>query len=359
MEQNSKKTRTNSMRIGITQGDFNGVSYELVINSLVDETICELFTPVFFGCSKLVSYFRKLLKVENFSFVQSKINELAFSKPNLINIYDKEAKVNIGAQTEEAAELAILSLNAAYEAIRNRNIDAIVCSPISLGLLKDKAPDFRNNGSFFANLVHSENAMRIFCKDNLRIATLSNYQIGEIENSLSVNYLHNKILQLDRSLKREFVISSPRIAVLAVNPINEYGNFPSKIESMIESAVYNATLDNVFVCGPYSSSQLFNETFYKSFDAILTICEEQAATIFTLLNGKDGAIYTTGLPFTVTEPFCDAHSDQIGKDVISTQTMRYAMYLAKDITSNRIENYHLRKNVLKISKLELAKNEPG
>ena len=163
MEQNSKKTRTNSMRIGITQGDFNGVSYELVINSLVDETICELFTPVFFGCSKLVSYFRKLLKVENFSFVQSKINELAFSKPNLINIYDKEAKVNIGAQTEEAAELAILSLNAAYEAIRNRNIDAIVCSPISLGLLKDKAPDFRNNGSFFANLVHSENAMRIFC----------------------------------------------------------------------------------------------------------------------------------------------------------------------------------------------------
>ena len=351
MEQNNKYSHnSNSIKIGITQGDFNGISYEMVINSLVDETICDIFTPVFFGTSKLVSYFRKMLKVDTFSFQLATLNDIVIHKPNLINIFQSEVKINLGTQTEEAADLSLLSLNTAYDAIKSHAIDAIVCCPISLGLLKNKAPEFNGNSEFFAKLSKSENTMKILCKDNLRIAMATDkIKLCDINNNLNVNMLCNQIRHLDYILKNDLMISSPKIAVLSVNPINEQGQFVGgNEEQMIAAAIKLVANDNVFAFGPYNPSQLFLEKDYKVFDAILTTYEQQAHTIFSLLNGKDGAIYTAGLPFTVTEPFCIAGYDKAGKCIADSQCLRYAMYLAKDVTINRLENYRLKKKALKI-----------
>ena len=361
MEQNHKPSKNNSIRIGIAQGDYNGISYEMIINTLSDESIGELFTPVLFGSSKLVSYFRKMLKCESFSFASAKNNEITPCKPNLFNISSDEYKVTLGVQSESAAELALRSLNASYDAIKAHAIDSIVCCPISQGLLRNTAPDFKGNSFFFAQKSNAENFFRIYCKDDYKIASVtSNIQLSDVNSHLTASLLCNKIRHLDHILKNDFMISSPRIAVISVNPLNEMGQYiGGDEERIITEAIQTVAYDKIFAYGPYSTSYLFNESEFRLFDAILTIYEQQATTIFAFLNGREGAVYTAGLPFVVTEPYCEADYEKAGKNIVNTQPLRCAMYLAKDLTINRLENYRLRKNSLKFSAMEQAKNEPG
>ncbi|MCK9302194.1 MAG: 4-hydroxythreonine-4-phosphate dehydrogenase PdxA [Bacteroidales bacterium] len=339
---------SNSLKIGITQGDFNGVSYEIVINTLIDTVLCELLTPVFFGTSKLVSYFRKLFNAQDFSFQIAKSNDISVKKPNLINIFASETKVAIGTQTSEATDLAILSLEAAYEAVTGRNIDAIVCCPISPGLLKDKLPTFTGNGSFFVQKLKSDKFMRILCNDNVRIACATDkVEISNIKKFISQDVLLHKIISLNNILKNDFMINMPKIAILAVNPVNENGTFVGgEEEHLISAAVSAAASRGVYVFGPYDAMQLFQRNDYKAFDAIMAVAEQQANTVFSLLNGKDGIIYTAGLPFVITEPAHGAMYEIAGKNIADCQAFRNALYYAKDLTLNRRENYRLRKNAL-------------
>ncbi|MDL2228009.1 4-hydroxythreonine-4-phosphate dehydrogenase PdxA [Odoribacter sp. OttesenSCG-928-L07] len=332
-----------NLKIGITHGDFNGNSYELVLKTLNDSNICETITPVFFGCSKLVSYFRNYFKCADFSFTPVKQNEVTHNKPNLYNIFNEEVKINLGEITEQAANLATLSMTRAQNAVSSKMVDALVCCPAHQSMLKETSPNHKGSGSYFVHKLQSTRSMQILCNDYIKLtAATAKVDYEELCKLLTVDYLFEKIKTLHRIMYYDFMISSPKIAILATNSIDDNGKFVcGKIEKIIEEATELAVQNKIQAFGPYLPSTFFNNNEYQKFDVVMTITDQQADTIFSLLHGKDGVVYTSGLPFVITEPY-----NLVGQDAGDCQSFRSSLYLANDITRNRRENYRLRKNAL-------------
>ncbi|MDR2083706.1 MAG: 4-hydroxythreonine-4-phosphate dehydrogenase PdxA [Bacteroidales bacterium] len=332
-----------NLKIGITHGDFNGISYELVLKTLNDSAIHETLTPVFFGCSKLVSYFRNYFNYTDFSFTPVRQNEITPNKPNLFNIFSEEVRVTLGETTEEAANLAVLSITKAYNAINNRFVDALVCCPVSQAMLKETSSHHIGNGSYFINKLQSTRSMQILCNDYIKLtAATSKVNYEELTKLLTIEYLFEKIKTLHKIMFYDFMISSPKIAILAANSVDNTGKYiDGEVEDIIEKTNDLAIQNRIQSFGPYLPSTFFNSNEYQKFDVIMTITNQQADTIFSLLNGRDGVVYTSGLPFVVTEPY---HLN--GQEVGDCQAFRSALYLASDITKNRRMNYKLRKTAL-------------
>jgi len=338
------ENRNYNLKIGITHGDYNGVAYELVLKTLHEGNIHESLTPVFFGCSKLVSYFRNYYSIPNFSFVAVKQNEVTSNKPHLYNIHSEEVKVTLGEITDEGSRLGILSMEKAHNAIISKMVDALVCCPIQLPMLKDTSPSYIGNGSYFIHKLKTTSSIQILCNDHVKVTAASaKINNAELAKLITVDYLLNKIRILNKVMCDDFLISAPKIAILAANSVDEKGNFvDGEIEKTIEEANKLALKEKILSFGPYNPSTFFNNREYQKFDVIMSITSQQADTIFSLLNGQDGVIYTAGLPFVVTEPWHYSDNDI----ELDCQIFRSAMYLADAITKNRRMNGRLRKNAM-------------
>lgn len=338
-----------NLNIGITQGDLNGVSYELVINTLLKDDM-RYSTPVFFGTPKLVSYFRKICKANHFNFNLVKDKKITNNKPNLVNIYSKEVKVNIGNVSEEAAELAVMSLDNVYEYAKNGFLDSIVCCPITKGLINTILPDFISNSHYLATKFKVQNSLKLYCNDFVKITALdNNAHFKDLNDVIQEDNIFNKITHLNNILKYDFKISLPKIAVIALNGVSNNGTFDAKEEHIIAKAIEKAVNNNIYVYGPYDAKQLFLENEYAAFDAIITMREQQAITIFTLLEGINGYVYTAGLPFVVTEPFHDSMYKIAGQNVASLEGFSNAMFASYKLTLNKKESKELLSNSLPIS----------
>jgi len=347
-----RKENTHKIKVGITHGDFNGISYEIIIKTIQDNRLLELFTPVIYGSSKIASYYRKTLNYQDVNFNLVKKAEYANPKrTNIINCYDQEVKIEIGKQSSIAGELAFLALEKAIEDLNKKNIDVLVTAPINKKNIQSEKFNFFGHTNYLANKYNTNDHLMIMVSDKLRIGILTGHiPVKEIANTISEEMILNKIRIMNKSLKMDFGIRKPKIAVLGLNPhAGDNGLIGTEEIEVISPAIQQATNEKILAFGPYPADGFFGSTNYNSFDGILAMYHDQGMLPFKTFAFDSGINFTAGLPIIRTSPAHGTAFDIAGKNIASPNSFRQAIYTAVDIHKNRNQFAELNKNPLPVN----------
>jgi 4-hydroxythreonine-4-phosphate dehydrogenase len=337
------------VRIGFTHGDINGIGYEIIIKSLIDNQIVDLITPIVFGISKVASYHRKTLGLQDFNFNLVKRVDIANPKrPNIVNIYDREVKIDLGTLTNIAGEMAHLALKAALDSLDHGEIDAIVTAPINKKNIQSKDFNFPGHTEFFADRYDVHDYLMLMVSNELRIGVVTGHiPIKEVSAALNEDLVMRKIKIMHDSLRRDFAIQKPKIAILGLNPhAGDNGLLGSEEQEILVPVINQAQENNMLVFGPYPADGFFGTPNYKEFDGILAIYHDQGMIPFKTLAFESGVNYTAGLPIIRTSPAHGTAFDIAGQDKADPGSMRAAIYLACDIFRNRTDFDEMNANPL-------------
>lgn len=342
---------SNKIKIGITHGDINGVGYELILKTFSDDRLLELFTPVIYGSSKSVSYHRKALNTApvNFNIIDD-VADIEVGKVNLINCIKEEVRIDLGKPTKEAGSASFAALEIATNDLAENKIDVLVTLPINKDTIQNKDFNFPGHTEYLeAKFNGDNNALMILASNQLRVALVTTHMpISQVSNNISQKAIFDKIKTLDLSLKRDFRVELPRIAVLGLNPhAGENGLLGNEDNEIIAPAVREAQDAGYLCAGPYAADGFFGNGTYKRFDAILAMYHDQGLIPFKTLSMGEGVNFTAGLPIVRTSPDHGTAYDIAGKGEASENSFREALYLAKDIFNNRFAYDEARKDPLK------------
>jgi len=325
-------------KIGITQGDINSISYEIIMKALEDPKILEICTPVVYGLVKVAGYHRKVLDFNEFNFhVAKNTQQLTPKKPNIINLGDEEVRIVLGQSSDAGRKMAELALQTAFNDLKSNQIDAIVTAPIHKGNMQSQSFSYAGHTEFFSAQCNTTDTMMLMVADNLKVGFVTNHvSINQAGKLLSIDLLVRKISTLNHSLKKDFLCSNPKIAVLSLNPhAGDNGLLGNEEIEIIKPAINQAFEQNINAFGPFPSDGFFASGQYSQFDAVLAMYHDQGMVPFKILAIDGGANYTAGLPIVRTSPAHGTGYDIAGKNIASPASMRKAIYYAIDILNNR------------------------
>jgi 4-hydroxythreonine-4-phosphate dehydrogenase len=332
------------IKIGITQGDFNGIGIEVMLKTLADSRINEMLTPIIYGSQKIVAFQKKYFELSDLSInLVRSTDALNHKLTNFINCYDREVKIEFGNSSSIAGEVAFISLETAVKDIKAGNIDAIVTAPINKYNIQSESFKFPGHTDYLAKQFNVATTIMLMVHDSLRIAVASDHlPINQVPKKISsIDTIFNKILLLKNSLEKDFVIRQPKIAVLGLNPhAGDNGIIGSEEQDFIIPAIKKA-FDNK----------------NKKFDAILAMYHDQGLMPFKILTEGKGVNFTAGLPIVRTSPAHGTAYDIAGKNLASSDSFREAIYLAYKIYNNRMLYNEITKNPLKSEKIAIEPSE--
>ena len=327
------------IRVGITQGDTNGVGWELILRTFADPELLELFTPIIYGHAKVASYNRKSLGCNTNYHIISSANEAMDGVLNLVNVSEDEVKVEYGVQSAEAGHAAFLALEQAVLDIKDGLIDTIVTSPINKASIQSSNFRFVGHTEYLQNRVaeHGEESLMILCNDLMRVALVTTHlPISEIPTAITQENVEQKARLLYESLLRDFGVSAPRIAILALNPhAGDHGVLGHEEEDIIIPAISNLAEAGLPCYGPYAADGFFGTGMYRHFDGILATYHDQGLAPFKALTTEGGVNFTAGLPVVRTSPDHGTAYDIAGQGVAQINSFRRAIYASIDICRNR------------------------
>ena len=326
----------NKFKIGITQGDTNGISWEIILKALADPRMTELFTPVVYGSPKAAAYYRNTVaEIEAFSFNPvASAAEARRGKANLVAC-GETADIAPGKPTPEAGRAAVEALCAAMRDLKAGHLDALVTAPFDKETVQ--ADDFRYTGhtEYLAAELEGE-AMMILCSDVLRVGLVTKHiPVSEIARNITKERIVRDLDTLRRALIEDFGIVEPRIAVMALNPhAGDGGLLGREEQEIIRPAIVEAFSKGVLAFGPFAADGLFAGGGYAKYDGILAMYHDQGLAPFKSLS-PDGVNFTAGLSAVRTSPDHGTAFDIAGKDKADPQSMRNAIYAAIDIAEHR------------------------
>lgn len=345
-----------SRKIGITLGDINGISAEIIIKTFLDPAILEYCTPVIYGSVKVLNYYRQFLKIEKFLFqpIRQVQPNLAPKKIYVVDVTENLDRVEVGKITENAGKLAAIALDIATQDIKNGLIEAIVTAPIHKEAMKLGGFAFPGHTEFFTHAFQAQNTMLFMVHEQIRVGLVTGHvAVQNIASALSTDKILNKIRLMHHSLKIDFNIPKPRIAVLGLNPhAGENGTLGTEENELIIPAVQSAKKENILCMGAFPADAFFGSGNYKSFDGILAMYHDQGLIPFKLLAFGGGVNFTAGLPIVRTSPDHGTAYDIAGKNKANESSFREAIFVALDILKNRNEYAQSHANPLKIHKLK-------
>ena len=339
-----------SIRVGISHGDINGIGYEVIIKSLRDPRILELFTPVVYGSSKAASYHRKANNLNEFSFnIIKSADQINEKKANLINCCEKEVKIELGKSHNDAGELALRSLEEAVEGLKNDDIQILVTAPINKHNIQSEKFKFPGHTEYLAEKFGAQTYLMLMVCDNLRLGVVTGHiPLKEVASVLSVDLIMEKVRIMNESLKVDFGIRKPKIALLGLNPhAGDNGLLGTEDSDIIFPAINKAYEEEILVFGPYPADGFFGSQAYKNFDGVLAMYHDQGLIAFKTIAFQSGVNYTAGLSIVRTSPAHGTAYDIAGKNVSSPESFLNAIYLGIDICKNRMMHQELTKNPLK------------
>jgi 4-hydroxythreonine-4-phosphate dehydrogenase len=341
----------NLLKIGITIGDINGIGPEVILKAVMDVRISGLCTPIVYGSSKVMSYYRKALNLGEFQFTMIKHAAQASTKQaNMINVWEEEVKVEMGESTNLAGEKAFRSIELATRDLKEGKIDALVTAPINKKNIQSKDFNFAGHTEFFASKFEVDNYLMLMVSEQMRIGTVTGHiALSQVSASLTTEAIIKKIIVLNKSLKGDFSIRKPRIAVLGLNPHNgDNGLMGNEEQTIIKPAIEKAQADGILAFGPFPADGFFGSGAYTNYDGVLAMYHDQGLAPFKALAFSGGINYTAGLPVIRTSPDHGVGYDIAGKNLASEQSLREAIYMAIDIHRNRNTNKEISSNPLPI-----------
>jgi len=337
------------IRVGITQGDINGIGYEVIIKTLMDPRMDEMCTSIVYGSPKVAAYHRKALNIENFSFNQIKdASEANPKRPNIVNCMDENVRVELGKSTEYGGQGALLALQAAIADLKAGKIDVLVTAPINKANIQSQSFSFPGHTEFLANEFGVKSVLMLMVSDTMKVGVVTGHiPIAEVPKNITVDAILNKLRLLNETLIKDFAIRRPRIAVLGLNPhAGDSGVIGNEEETIILPAIKQANDEGIVAMGPYPADGFFGSDRFTRFDAILAMYHDQGLSPFKVINFDTGVNYTAGLPIVRTSPDHGTAYDLAGHNLANPNSFRQAVYLAIDIFRNRQLHKELTSNPL-------------
>jgi 4-hydroxythreonine-4-phosphate dehydrogenase len=342
---------TDKIIIGITHGDINGIGYEVILKTLSDNRMLETFIPVIYGSPKVAAYHRKNLDIQglNLNIVNS-IEEINVKRVNIINCVDDDIKVELGASTEEAGKAAFAALERATEDLKKGALHALVTAPINKKNIQSTKFHFPGHTEYLEQKFGTGSpALMMLINDVMRVAIVTGHiPVKDIVTELTEKLIVEKLTVLNTSLKKDFAIIRPRIAVLGLNPhAGDDGVIGNEEKDVIIPAIKQAEKLGIICVGPYPADGLFGSGNFSKFDAVLAMYHDQGLIPFKTVSMDSGVNFTAGLPVIRTSPDHGTAYDIAGHNLASEESFRQAMYTAYDIYQNRIRIEDASTNPLK------------
>lgn len=335
--------------VGISQGDINGISYEVIIKTLLDPRILELCTPVVYGSPKVSAYHRKALNIDNFSFNPIKdIEEVNLKKANIVNCLDDNIRVELGKSTAIAGEASLISLERATKDLQDGKIDALVTGPINKNNIQSEQFKFAGHTEYLKSKFKTNEVLMMLVSDIMKVGVVTGHvPLKNVAQYITIENLMSKLRIMNQSLKVDFGFRKPRIAVLGINPhAGDGGVIGTEEIEIIQPCLEKARQEGIMALGPFAADGFFGSNNFTKFDAILAMYHDQGLTPFKALAFDSGVNYTAGLPVVRTSPDHGTAYDLAGKNEASPNSFRSALYMAVDIIKNRQQYKEYSKNPL-------------
>ena len=340
--------------VGISIGDLNGIGSEVILKTFEDSRMLELCTPVIFANVKIVSFIKKNLNSEIALHGIDKIEQLVKGKINVLNVWRESVDVNFGQNDETVGKYAIKSFIAATNALKDGAIDVLVTAPINKYNIQSDDFKFPGHTDYLDKELEG-NALMLMVQDNLRVGLLTDHiPVNEVASHITEKLIIQKIETINKSLKQDFGITKPKIALLGLNPHSgDNGVIGKEDYEIIKPTIKKLFEKGTLVFGPYSADGFFGSNQYDKFDAVIACYHDQGLIPFKTLSFGKGVNYTAGLNKIRTSPDHGTAYEIAGKGLAEYTSFAEAVYLAIDIYNSRNEYLELVKNPLKTKEKQL------
>lgn len=346
--------------VGITIGDINGVGPEVIVKALRDNRILASFTPIVYGTNKVISYYKKSLNLLDLNYQTIKsATEAQIKKINLINVISEEVEITPGVPTEISGMISFKALEKATQDLSEGKIDLLVTAPISKENIQKSGFNFPGHTEYLAEMAGVDEALMVLISQELRVALVTTHiPVSEISKHLTKERLTQKVKLLEATLKKDFNIIKPKIAVFGLNPhAGENGKIGAEEQQVISPVIQNLKNEGILVYGPFAADGFFGSHARNQYDGVLAMYHDQGLAAFKALAFEDGVNYTAGLPIIRTSPDHGTAFDISGKGLASEQSMRSAIFQAIDIWKNRSFQKEISRNPLVIQALKDKKDD--
>ncbi|NEN24552.1 4-hydroxythreonine-4-phosphate dehydrogenase PdxA [Cryomorpha ignava] len=346
-------TSTDRIRVGITLGDMNGIGPEVILRTLSDSRLFQNIIPIVYGSNRVMNFYKKELGLDEITFQGAKdADQAVYKKANLISITREELLVEPGKVSVQAGKLAFESLQKAVQDLASNKIDVLVTAPINKKNIQSEDFHFPGHTEYLAKYSNVEDALMLMCSETLRVGVVTGHiPLKDVNTHITKQAVLKKILAIDKTLRTDFSIEKPKIAVLGLNPhAGDDGLLGMEEKDVINPAIHEARDQGILAIGPFPADGFFASSNWKNFDAVLAMYHDQGLIPFKSIAGEYGVNFTAGLPIVRTSPAHGTAYDLAGKGIASEQSFRQALYMACDIYHTRMENRELAANALQPQK---------
>lgn len=351
---------TKPILAGISQGDINGIGYEVIIKTLMNNLINDFCVPIVYGSPKVAAYHRKALNINNFSFNNIRSADDANPrKANMINCLDDNVRVELGKSTPQGGEAALVSLEKAVEDLKNGKIDVLVTAPIDKKNIQSDKFNFRGHTEYLRSRAGADDVLMFMISENMRIGFATGHiPLRKVPEVLTTDLIARKLRLMNQSLLMDFGIRKPRIAVLGLNPhAGDNSLLGSEEAEVIIPAIKQVEKEGIIAFGPFPADGFFGAGSFTKFDGILSMYHDQGLPPFKALSFDSGVNYTAGLSFIRTSPVHGTAFSIAGRGEASENSFRQAIYLACSIFRNRQFYHEISKNQLKHQEIDLRSDK--
>ncbi len=326
--------RKNKPVIGVSIGDINGIGAEVTMKALQDSRLQKMITPVIYGHGKAITYYRKMLDMNDFNFMQVKgIEDIHHRKTNVINVVQESPEVSPGVETREAGKMALAALDQAIVDLKSEKLDALVTAPLNKNNINSEETPFIGHTEYLTDAFQAAKSLMFMVSEDMRIGLVTGHMpLKEVAAAITSAAIKEKLKIMLKSLKEDFGIPKPKIAVLGVNPhAGEDGLLGREEQEIIQPVVKEFKDKGNLVFGPYPADGFFGMMHQKKFDGVLAMYHDQGLVPFKTVSFDSGVNFTAGLPIIRTSPDHGTAYNIAGKNAADAGSMRAAIFLAHDI----------------------------
>lgn len=339
--------KTDKIIVGISIGDLNGIGIEVVLKTFQDKRMLDFCTPVLFGATKAISFHKKALSLEIPTQGITSLNQVNHNKINVLNVWKEEAKIELGKATKESGDYAAKSLSAAVKNLKENNIDVLITAPINKENIQSQDFNFPGHTEYLEAHLGGKSLM-ILMTDELRIGLITGHiPIAKVAESITPELIKSKVETMHKSLKQDFGINKPKIAILGLNPhCGDKGVIGKEDDEIIKPTIIKIKESGKLVFGPYAADGFFGSETYKQFDGVLATYHDQGLAPFKALSFGKGVNFTAGLGHIRTSPDHGTGYDIAGKNLANPSSFKEALFTAIQVFKTRNEYKELTKNPL-------------
>ena len=336
------------IKVGISIGDLNGIGSEIVLKTFEDSRMLDFCTPVIFASAKTVSFLKKKYNIDMFIQGVEEASQAIDAKVNVVNIWKENVSINFGEEDKKVGEYAFKSLQAATQALKDGEIDVLVTAPINKHTIQSEDFKFPGHTDYLAQELNGESLM-FMITDTLKVGLLTDHvAVKDVAQIITPELIEKKVNIIYKTLKQDFRVQEPKIAVLGINPHSgDSGIIGKEDEEVMKPTLEKMRNSGKLVFGPYSADSFFGSGNYQNFDAIVAAYHDQGLIPFKTLSFGNGVNFTAGLDKVRTSPDHGTAYEIAGKNEADHHSFKEAVFKAIDIFRNREEYMELTSNVLK------------